>query len=252
MTPTAKHDRDQPRSWFSLFWHLGGWIAVLAAFAVVWSFGYTFSSEQSAARFAAEGRTTFAEVMDHRVRVSRDGDGNERRTYFVTFAYSTRDGTAYEVEKRVRQSHYHDLPIGARHEIRYLSTRPERIEAYVGEGSDRAMRGLWLGGVAGAIGLAALAIAGGRANRAVLARRDGVRQVATVVRVRELWLEVNDTKQARLVWTGPDGVEGESLSDDVQEFVAWKPGDRITVYRRGKSVWWEGDVGPRRSWARDL
>ncbi len=247
MSVIRKHDRDLPRGWFNLFIRMGGWVCLIAGLIVAITFGITLATEQSAARFEAEGRVTWAEVTDKRVEISHDSDGDETRTYYVTFEFETRGGQSVRVERSVAKSFFNGTGPGDEKEIRYLPDVPKRIEYYVGEKAYRTRVGLWIGGVVGAIGLGMLWFAGGRTNRAILARRDGVKQVAEVLRVRRLKVEVNDVTQARLVWRGPDGKEGESLMRNYPDLTQYKPGDKITVFRRGDDVWWEGDVGPRKA-----
>lgn len=210
-------------------------------------FGITLATEQTAARFEADGRVAQADVTDKRIDISYDSDGDETRTYFVTFQFQTRSGESVRVERSVGKRFYNGTAPGDLKEIRYLPDAPRRIEYYVGEKAHRTRIGLWIGGIVGAVGLGGLWLAGNRTNRAILARRDGIKQVAEVLAVRTLSVEVNDVRQARLVWRGPDGLEGQSLMRDAPDLSVYKPGDKITVFRRGDDVWWEGDVGPRRA-----
>lgn len=247
MSVQRKHDRDLPRGWFNLFIRLGGWSALIAGLVVMIVFGITLANENAAAEFAKDGRTTDATVIGRRVEQSTDSDGDTTYTYYIEFRFQTRAGETMTVERTVAKKFYANAGRGDMREIRYLASDPSRIEYYVGEKAYRTRVGLWIGGIVGTIGLAGLAFAGDRTNRAILARRDGENQVARVSEVKRLKVEVNDRVQGRLHWTGPDGLNGRSLMRDYVDLSRYSPGDQITVFRRGKDVWWEGDVGPKRT-----
>ncbi len=247
MSFIRKHKRVTPRAWFDLFFRLGGWVSLVAVAIVLVLFDLTFANEYAAARFAREGQTVEAIVANHRTVRSVNSNGETRYTYYVQFDFETHRGEAVSVERSVGRMFHDDAKQRDAREIRYLSSEPNLIEYYVGEKEDRAQGGIFFGGIVGLIGLVALAVAGGRANRALLARRDGEKQIACVSEVKTLRRRAKKRIQGRLHWIGPDGFHGQSLTCDRDDLALYSAGSKIIVYRRGDDVWWEGDVGPRKA-----
>ena len=193
-----------------------------------------------------EGRFARAAVVDKRVAVSVDSDGDESRSYFVTFAYKTSNG-GRTAEAKVGRAYYDAAAPGDEQVIRYLRSDPGRIEHEIGQYRATGNLLRYIGLVMGLIGLTALWIFGQRANRAVKVRRDGEKRMAAVTGIRETNVKVNDRRQGRLMWREDDGQTGESLMRDLGKLSqTYKGGDRIVVFRLGRHAFWEGDVGPPR------
>ena len=103
----------------------------------------------------------------------------------------------------------------------------------------------WVGLLFGIGGLITLWLFGKKANRAVLARRDGEKRFAEVVGIEDTNVKVNDNRQARLLWREEDGQEGKSFMRNRSELSRlYAAGDEIVVFRLGEDAFWEGDVGP--------
>lgn len=239
-----RHDRHSPRGWFSLFLRLGGWVSLIFGVVLVVLTLFSASALYLADRMDRDGRFARAAVVDKRVVIGVDSDGDETRSYFVTFAYKTSDG-GRTAEANVKRAFYDAAAPGDEQLIRYLRDDPGRIEHEIGQyrASGNVLRNIGL--LMGVIGLAALWVFGQRANRAVKVRRDGEKRMAAVTGIRETNVKVNSRRQGRLMWREEDGRTGESLMHDIGELSRlYKGGDRIVVFRLGRHAYWEGDVGP--------
>jgi hypothetical protein len=235
----AKHPRTAPRSWFGMFRGYGGTFAVIAAVASVAITVFSVMSYNKAARFDRDGVATLAEVMDR--RIDRSGDDDD---YYVTFRFDAA-GQRVERERSVSRGLYRTAPWGAMLEIRYLPDQPTTFETYVGQARDNAVSLQVIAGIAGVAALIILWVFGGRANRAILARRLGYRTVAVVDAVIETKNSGRPSGKGYMVWRTADGVRGESLRHPIGTLRAIGRDAEINVYvRKGHSVW-EGDVGPR-------
>lgn len=244
MKVVRKHDRDRPRGWFGLFFRLGGWLSLIAALVMMVMAGLMLGYARSAMLFDRDGVTTQAQILHRRSEVEWD-DGEATRTYFVRFSFDTPTMHTVNVERVVPLRVYDETVVGQRRDIRYLPYEPEQFEHTVGINATNGRISRMVGWAVGAIGLGTLWFFGMKTNRAILARQHGEELVAEVTEVRRLKIEVNGRQQARLHWRLPDGAEGRSLMRDANGLVMYAPGDRITVFRRGRDMWWEGDVGPR-------
>lgn len=80
-------------------------------------------------------------------------------------------------------------------------------------------------------------------RRGLHALHQGKRLQATVIRVR---LHVNRDEDEPLYvidWRDDDGNTGSSLPGELHEFVGYKKGVRITVFRNNRhDSWWERDI----------
>ncbi|MEM9474809.1 MAG: DUF3592 domain-containing protein [Pseudomonadota bacterium] len=245
MKVVRKHDRETPRSWFSLFIRLGGWVSLIAAAVMILVGGLALGYARSAMLFDRDGVVTQAEILHRRVEVSRDSDGDEQRSYYVRFLFDTPTGQTVNRDRSVPRGVYDETIVGEPRDIRYLPYAPERFEHTIGANAANGRTARLIGWIVGAVGLGTLWYVGMKTNRAILARRDGEAVVAEITQMQRLKIEVNDRPQARLHWRLPDGAEGKSLMRDASKLTAYSPGDTITVFRRGHEMWWEGDVGPR-------
>jgi len=244
MEHRRKHDRHRPRGWFSLYLRLGGWVALIFGGALfvltLFSAGFDFAADQ----VDRAGNFTTGAVVSKRVELVAQDVGEGIPQYFVTFAYKTSDG-GQVAEAWVSEGYYHGADPGDEAKIRYLVAEPGTIEWDLSSYRDTAGVLRWVGLGLGVLGLAALWFFGQRANRAILARRDGDKRFGEVVGIQELNVQVNNRRQGRLMWREEDGQMGESLMRDLNELGRlYKAGDRIVVFRLGNEAYWEGDVGP--------
>ena len=244
MKVVRKHDSDTPRGWFSLFFRLGGWVSLIIALVMMVVAGLMVGYARSAMLFERDGVTTQARILERRKEVERN-DGKATHTYFVRFFFDTPTLHSVNVERVVPMQGYVEAVVGEPRDIRYLPYAPERFEHTVGMTAGNGRIARMVGWVVGAVSLGTLWFFGMKTNRAILARRFGDELVAEVTEMRRLKIEVNGRQQARLYWRLPDGTEGRSLMRDASQLVVYNAGDAITVFRRGREMWWEGDVGPR-------
>lgn len=244
MSYERKHDQTSPKSWFRLFMRFGGWVAIILGVLLIIMTLVAESRLWMADQLDADGRHARAVVMDKRTEVSIDSDGDRSTEYFMTFRYKTRDG-GMEAEVEVDETFYWDVAKEDEHVIRYLRTSPETIEYKDGYYRRSGIVFRTIGLVLGIAGLAGLWFFGGKASRAIRARRFGEKRLATVTEIAETNVEINEKRQARLVWVEDDGQTGRSLMRDERYLSArYKAGDKIVVFRLGDDVHWEGDVGP--------
>jgi len=239
-----KHSRVRPRSWFSLFVRFGGWLCLISGVLLVALTFFSATALYLGDRMDAEGRYARAVVEDKREVVTTDVDGGDERHYYVLFIYKTSNGLLH-TEAEVSSEYYRGLAVGESTVIRYLRDDPSHIEHQPGSyhRNGRILR--YIGLVVGLIGLAALWRFGAKANRAIKARRDGDKRFAVITEIRDAGVAINDVEQARLVWREEDGQVGESLMHSISKLRdLYEAGERIVVFRLGKDVFWEGDVGP--------
>ncbi len=240
-----RHDRHQPRTWFSLFVTFGGWAALGIGALVVVITLFSAGALGLAARFDRDGALAYAVVSDKRMTQTTDSKGNVTRDYFVVFAFKVRGGTGQRVETEVPAAYFHGVDEGEERPIRYLRSDPTTVESDIGYYRRTGLWLRWLGLVLGLAGLAALWRFGARANRAVKVRRDGEKRYARVTGIREVKLLVKGAPQGRLVWREEDGQVGESLLHNAEWLRGrYAPGEPVVVFRHGRHAFWEGDVGP--------
>lgn len=244
MAYTRKHNRHTPRSWFRLFLRFGGWAGILFGLLLVIM---TFISESRlylAGQMDREGRYAPAVVMDKRVAISVDADGDESRSYYVEFRFKSADG-GQDRETRVDRSYYNSVSRSDEVTIRYLRSDPGTIEVEEGQFRSAGLAFRWIGLLFGIGGLFVLWFVGGKAAAAVRARRFGKKRYGVVTGITETRWEVNDRKQARLAWREEDGQTGESMMRDLRYLSErYRAGDKIVVFRLGRKSYWEGDIGP--------
>lgn len=245
MADHIKHNRRTPRGFFSLFIRLGGWVALTGAAVLLVLTLISHFTERSADRFDREGVVANAIVVDREVVISRDSDGDTTRSYFLTLGYETAAGQQLRTREKVNRRTYDAGQRGKSVRLRYLESRPTRVEYPLGSSRATSWWTLIFAGLAGAATLLAVWIFGKEAAEAIRVRRHGQELLAEVTGIRTTTVEVNDVRQARLQWRDEDGGEGESLMRGLPELQAYEVGDIITVYRLGGDVWWMGDVGPR-------
>ena len=243
-----RHDRDTPRGWFSLFVRLGGWAAMILGAAVVVTTTFSAGALFLADKFDREGALAYAVVTGKRVGERQDANGDTRQVFLVEFTYKVRGGgspAGRVTEAEVTAPYFNRTLVEEEVPIRYLVSDPSRVEADIGyyRGKGELLR--WTGLALGIGGLIVLWLTGSRTNRAILARRDGDKRLASVTSIEQLRLTVRGARQGRLHWREEDGRTGASLAHPVQWLRdRYRPGDRIVVFRLGDFAVWEGDVGP--------
>lgn len=237
---SPKHDRSEPRGWFSIFIANGGWFALIAAVILLALTLFSVVNYATARSFAAYGTPIQAEVT--RKWIDTDTDGGD--DYMLRFEYRV-DGVTYGGNKDVGRSLHDRVEIGDLREVWYLPRTPKRFEYYQGESRDNARALQIAAGVAGLVALGVMWFVGRRVNRAVLARRWGYETVGTVINLVEHKDSGRLTGKGHMVWRTPEGIRGESMTHPMTKLRSIGVGGEINVFvRKGHSVW-EGDVGPR-------
>lgn len=239
-----KHDRLLPRSWWSLFLAYGGWAALIFGAILVLLTFVSATQLAIADRLDVDGRFTSATVLSKRIVESTDSDGDTTYDYYVTFRFKTAQG-GHEIQNSVSRSYYFGVAEGEPVTIRYLRSDPTIMEHEIGSYRSGGIVARWIGLIMGVLGLLVLYFGGNRAARAILTRRYGEKRMATVMGIRELNVKTNNRRQARLQWREEDGQTGESYMRRLSDLSGlYRAGDQVVVFRRGKHVYWEGDVGP--------
>ncbi|WP_438957187.1 hypothetical protein [Cognatiyoonia sp.] len=121
-----RHDRTAPRSWWSLFFAVGGYFVILAGLAL---FGFTIWSSvdyRKATMFDRDGVGADAEIVSKRT-VESDDDTD----YDIVFAYQAGERLV-KVERSVSSGFYYDWSVGSDAPIRYMPNRTTRMEYYIG------------------------------------------------------------------------------------------------------------------------
>lgn len=237
-----RHDRDAPRSWFSLFVRLGGWVCLGAAAALLVATFASAISLRVAERLDAEAGYAQAVITGKSVL----GSWGEPESWRVSFTYKTESG-GRTAEVEVPEAFYNEVSVGSEYPVRYLRADPGVVDLQPRQSrtAGNVLRFIALG--LGILGLVTLWRFGTQTNAAILARRDGQKRMATVIAVRDTGVRINGRAQGRLVWREEGGETGESLMRDRGQLEhLYKPGDPVVVFRRDRDVFWEGDVGPPR------
>ncbi|MDJ0630942.1 MAG: hypothetical protein QNJ44_21975 [Rhodobacter sp.] len=237
-----KHARFRPRSWFSLFFRLGGWLSLICGLALLAVTYFSAGALYLADRLDRAGDLAYAVVADRRAAAT--GDEGET-TRYVTFTFKARGAGGQTVEVEVPAEYFDAVSVGDELPIRYLSNDPAQIEYDVGGYRRTGERLRRIALALGIAGLVTLWVFGRAANRAIKVRRDGEKRMATVTRIVEAGSAKTGKKQGRLAWYEEDGQTGESLRHDLEDLEnRYQAGDLIAVYRLGTDAYWEGDVGP--------
>jgi len=222
---------------------MGGWWSYFAFFACLI---LALTSAQGMARadlFDAEAQETAGTVLDQRIEVSYDSDGDETRSYILTVRFELRDGTPIQVDKSVGSERYHTHPVTSRIPLWYLASAPDVIEFERGETRANAEIVRILAYVAGVIGIGLAAWPLRRLWSARQARRRGTPEVVSVGGHAQTRYTVNDRYRYRLTWTDSLGRSGQSLAYDKSALMEYPPGSEITVFVGKDRSWWAGDTG---------
>lgn len=238
-TVPPQHNRKAPRGWLELFWAKGGFLAAIAAVALLILTVLSVNNYRTAATFDRIGQGIPAQITSK--WVSR---GDESDDYYVRFEYVV-GGQVYTTARKVARRYYVGVNVGDQREIRVLPNRPERMEYYLGETRDKARLTQMIAGGLGGVALILLWIYGARVNRAVLARKYGYRSVAEVMSIVERKNSGKPTGRGYMIWNTDEGLRGESLDRPISDLHQIGRGAKINVFVRKGQSYWEGDVGPR-------
>ncbi|MEO0991788.1 MAG: DUF3592 domain-containing protein, partial [Pseudomonadota bacterium] len=205
----------------------------------------SFLLHWSATRYDREGIQAEAEILDTWARVTENTDGGTTTTHYIRFLFRVR-GDRHEVERSVSRAYFSRVSDGDVVPIRYLESDPDRFEYEVGTNSRWANR-LWFATLLPlGLGLGTHLWFRSATRQAIRVREEGERMVAVITEIRATGVAVNDERNMRLIWRTADGAVGQSLMHGENKLERYAPGGRVTVFRKGATMWWEGDVGMRR------
>lgn len=242
---TRKHDRSRPRSFFSLFVRLGGWASLIFGALLVFLTLISATQLWFADRLDVHGTFAKAVILEKRIQVTVDEDGDESTSYFATFRFKDSQIGGLDQERNVGRDYYGAVSEGDEVTVRYLRFEPSTFEYEIGQYRRDGHIVRYIGLFFGILGLLTLWRFGQQTTDALLARKRGEKRLARVTGIAESGVKVNGRRQARLCWREEDGQEGESLLRNVAELSdLYREGDQIVVFRLGERAFWEGDVGP--------
>ncbi len=227
--------QTEPRSFLSLFFRLGGWLALIPLpmaliAAAIWT--------------AADGNDRQDGLEHQLATVMEKQDGN--RVLLAT----QYDGEVVRIRLRLPEDRWRALETDREIGIAFPPGDPwsARIETRQGLSSLQALPHL-LGILSAAVmTLWFLRRAVRQAGGAIIARERGDMRQARVTALVDTGVKVNNRSQYRITWRDEGGTDGRSFMAARSAFGDLGPGSTITVYAppRGKGPsWWEGDVGPR-------
>lgn len=228
-----------------LFFRLGGPAVLFSGAVMLVLTLWAARDAHLAAQFDTDGRTALAVVERKTVLRSTNVDGSEYAAYALTLSYQSGTGTRRRLEKPVGPGEWDATGRGARVQLLYLATAPDRVELVPGghRRTAQAVQAAALG--AGLIWLALLQLVLTRSARAVQARARGQLRGARVLRVERGTDPLRLRTGQRLVWRDSTGQDGASLVGEGGALALFRPGDPIEVYVHEGRGWWIGDVGPR-------
>ncbi|MEQ9260995.1 MAG: hypothetical protein RIG84_18060 [Roseovarius sp.] len=234
-----------PVSLARLFFKMGGWVVVIFGAVVLVITLVSQLSLMTAARFDREGVETRALVTERYRTESDSYDSDDSVSYWLTLNYVTESGEEITNTRTVGLGEYNRIAEGDEIEIRYLRSKPMRVEVTRGGFEQGAAMARWIALVVGVLWLGALWIVGRWAVEAVRARKFGEHVKAEVTEVFRTAISVNKKPRYRLKWKDYSGRTGQSLLRRKEDLDGLKAGDTIRVYKGLKRQWWAGDVGDR-------
>ncbi len=238
-------DHYPPRTAWSLFLRMGGWIVIIftVILVLISMIGqFNFSTAQ---RFEEEGRRALAVVEDKFVQEGRDSDGNRTYTYYLTLEFVTERREEISFSRSVGKVFYRAHDLGEEIELRYLKSEPETVEVEEGSYARGAAVLRWVALVFGILWLIGLWVVGRWTVEALRARRYGTVELAEVVEVVKTSVRVNNRPRFRIVWKDAQGREGRSMLRKAADVEGWHGRDQIRIYQGLKRSWWARDIGDR-------
>ena len=235
----------KPLSYPRLIWRLGlGWLALPLVFGVVFV-AVALSSLAAYRALQRDGVLGQTEVIARNISRSRNSDGDETLTYYLTHSFRP-EGYSDSVTTRqsVGRGLYMGTEVGSFLPVTYIWNQPERNTL----DPKRDMFGVVFFGLAGAVAL--LVALGGTAwgwGRVASARRallHGDVREARVTDIRKLPLRVNGRARYRITWQDAVGTTGKSLIARPDLALAQNVGDVIVIYvdlRTGRG-WWQKQI----------
>lgn len=242
-----------PKSMFSLFWRMGGWIALIFLLPFAILTGISNHVQKLAWEFDADAQQTVATVINKYTTVSTDSDGDKSTTYWLDLTYPV-DGRTIANQTSVATKIWNRYEPKDTLTIHYLPRDPTVIEVTRGTNQTGATITLVLSTLFGALFLVAFFIPANWTASAVAARRHGRLVPATVTGLERTNVTVNNRPRYRLAWRDDEGGTGTSMMARHSALSRYAPGTRIDVYQhRGKS-WWRNDIGdaPARKRSRSI
>jgi len=218
---------------------MNGWMVLIAAAVLIFMTVASMIFYRDAQLLATQGATVTGEVRGKYTKQTGDSD-----KYILSFRFVV-DANRYDADRTVRRSVYNKFTQGDKVDITYWTKDPRKFEFMRGQTRRNAQGKQFFALIAGVVALGLLWRFGSRTNRAVLARRHGVRTTATISNIVERMNSGQRTGFGYMIFRTQDDKRGESLDHPMDKLRALQSGADIVVFQRGEDVWWEGDVGPR-------
>lgn len=200
---------------------------------------------ENAKWFESEGRVATATVAEKYTTTSRDSEGDESTSYWLTFTYVTDDKEEITLTETVGTTLYHSVAPGGTFDLVYIEAAPRIVESSPGSNRSAARGAQMIALVFGTGWLLGLWKVGGWAVAAARARHYGRREEAKVTALHRTRIRVNNHPRYRLKWEDAHGRTGTSLLHRCEAFSGIAPGHKIAIYQGVKHSWWVGDVGER-------
>jgi hypothetical protein len=222
------------------------WLPLFPLFFAAVFGALALSMAGEARRFASEGVTAEAEVLDRERRTRTDSDGSRSTSYYVTYRFELPGGGTQTNRDSVGSGFYSSVRVGDRVPVVYLPSDPGISE--IEPGSTQ-----WLSRIFGLVAIVALggtvglgAWFGRRCASALRAARHGEVREARVLSHQESNVTINGHKMWRLYWRDARDRDGRSWLNRYDRLAGFPPNSRIVVYVDPQSgeAHWEEDLAP--------
>jgi hypothetical protein len=206
----------------------GIWFVVGLPFAVIGIYVWTAERE-----FEREARVATGIVVSKDINHSRNKDGSTSTSYSVRYRFTPRGGRTLEGESGVDRDGWNRFAEREPIEIAYLPSDPSNNRV---RGTSKMVLAWIFTGLGGLFTVAGAVILGFGIRSSVRDRRlrdTGMTAEAVVTRVKATTVKINKRRQARVFFEFRDDRgqtrTGRSAHLPIDDAMAWKPGDRITI-----------------------
>lgn len=236
-----QHDLIAPRKWLDLFLRMNGGYAVAAVIFLVLMTVLSVRDYKNATRLANHSEVATAMIVK-----KNTGRSNKKTKYYLSYRFDV-DLAQYDFTRSTSRQNYDVKKIGDTIDLYYWPEDPKVLQLRRGETLRSAKNGQLVAFIAGVIALSIVWFFGMRTNRAILARKKGVLTKAKITRIIERRHKWRRTGKGYMEFRTDDGPIGRTVDHDISGLSTLGEGTEIAVFERKGEVWWEGDVGPRKS-----